>query len=113
MAEAHPGRVGRRLSAILAADVAGYSRLMGVDEVGTARILREHRAVADMAVLLDHRVGAGEAVHHAGVLQVGAFLQHQPSEVAAQYTRKTNGRGSGLPCIQRGVVDSRTISCPT
>ena len=25
----------RRLSAILAADVAGYSRLMGADEVGT------------------------------------------------------------------------------
>jgi hypothetical protein len=27
MAEAHPGRVGRRLAAIVAADVAGYSRL--------------------------------------------------------------------------------------
>jgi class 3 adenylate cyclase len=26
----------RRLAAILAADVAGYSRLMGVDEAGTA-----------------------------------------------------------------------------
>jgi class 3 adenylate cyclase len=30
-------RVGRRLAAIVAADVAGYSRLMGLDEVGTAR----------------------------------------------------------------------------
>jgi adenylate cyclase len=29
------GRVERRLAAILAADVAGYSRLMGVDEEGT------------------------------------------------------------------------------
>jgi class 3 adenylate cyclase len=28
-------RVERRLTAILAADVAGYSRLMGVDEEGT------------------------------------------------------------------------------
>jgi TolB-like protein len=42
-----PNRVERRLAAILAADVAGYSRLMGLDEVGTARILREHRAVSD------------------------------------------------------------------
>jgi class 3 adenylate cyclase len=42
-----PSRVERRLAAILAADVAGYSRLMGLDEVGTARILREHRAVSD------------------------------------------------------------------
>src|SRR6516164_9558560 len=44
------GRVQRRLAAILAADVAGYSRLMGTDEVGTARTLREHRKVADALV---------------------------------------------------------------
>jgi TolB-like protein/class 3 adenylate cyclase len=50
MAQEQPGRVERRLSAILAADVAGYSRLMGLDEVGTARALREHRVVADAIV---------------------------------------------------------------
>ena len=43
-------RVERRLAAILAADVAGYSRLMGIDEVGTARSLREHRTVADALI---------------------------------------------------------------
>jgi TolB-like protein len=43
-------RVERRLAAELAADVAGYSRLMGLDEVGTARALREHRAVTDALV---------------------------------------------------------------
>src|SRR6516225_10291238 len=37
----------RRLAAILAADIAGYSRLMGADEVGTVQALREHRATAD------------------------------------------------------------------
>jgi TolB-like protein/class 3 adenylate cyclase len=37
-------RVERKLSAILAADVAEYSRLMGLDEAGTARRLREHQA---------------------------------------------------------------------
>jgi adenylate cyclase len=37
----------RRLAAILAADVAGYSRLMGADEVGTVQALREHRAAGD------------------------------------------------------------------
>jgi len=50
MVQEQPGRVGRRLSAIVAADVAGYSRLMGVDETGTARILREHRVIADAVV---------------------------------------------------------------
>jgi len=47
MEQQQPGRIGRRLAAIVAVDVAGYSRLMGLDEVGTARILREHRKVTD------------------------------------------------------------------
>ena len=37
MKQKQPARVGRRLAAIVAADVAGYSRLMGLDEVGNAR----------------------------------------------------------------------------
>jgi adenylate cyclase len=50
MEQDQPVRVGRRLAAIVAADVAGYSRLMGLDEVGTARILREHLTVTDALV---------------------------------------------------------------
>jgi TolB-like protein len=50
MEQQQPARVGRRLAAIVAADVAGYSRLMGLDEVGTVRTLREHRAVTDALV---------------------------------------------------------------
>jgi len=37
---------GRRLAAILAADVVGYSRLMGEDETGTAKAVRERREAA-------------------------------------------------------------------
>jgi hypothetical protein len=40
MAEA---RVERRLAAILAADVSGYSRLMGLDEEGTLAALKAYR----------------------------------------------------------------------
>jgi adenylate cyclase len=36
----------RRLAAILAADVVGYSRLMGEDEAGTAKAVRERREAA-------------------------------------------------------------------
>src|SRR5262249_48278707 len=50
MEQEQPVRVGRRLAAIVAADVWGYSRLMGLDEVGTARTLREHRKVTDALV---------------------------------------------------------------
>jgi TolB-like protein len=45
-----PDRADRRLAAILAADVVGYSRLMETDEAGTARMLREQRAAADPLV---------------------------------------------------------------
>src|SRR5690349_2885245 len=44
-------RVERRLAAVLAADVAGYSRLMGVDEEGTlARLKATRKAVVDPSI---------------------------------------------------------------
>src|SRR6478736_4869369 len=45
------GRVERRLAAVLAADVAGYSRLMGADEVGTLSGLKAvRREIVDPAI---------------------------------------------------------------
>jgi adenylate cyclase len=52
MAEA---RVERRLAAILAADVAGYSRLMGVDEEGTLAALKACRREIIDPKLAEHR----------------------------------------------------------
>jgi len=44
-------RINRKLAAILAADVVGYSRLMGADEAGTLTALKQHRqTVFDPAV---------------------------------------------------------------
>jgi len=50
--EAH--RVERKLSAIFAADVEGYSRLMGRDEVGTLRTLTAYRVIVDR-LIASHR----------------------------------------------------------
>jgi hypothetical protein len=50
--EAH--RVERKLSAIFAADVEGYSRLMGLDEVGTLRTLTAYRVIIDR-LIASHR----------------------------------------------------------
>src|SRR6516164_7163658 len=52
MAEA---RVERRLTAIFAGDVAGYSRLMGVDEEGTLARLNAHRREFLEPKIADHR----------------------------------------------------------
>ena len=50
-----PPIVQRRLAAILSADVKGYSRLMGEDEVATVRTLTAYREV--MAALIRERSG--------------------------------------------------------
>src|SRR6516165_5543244 len=53
----------RRLAAILAADVAGYSRLMGADEEGTHERLRAHlRELVDPKIKEHH----GRTVKHTG-----------------------------------------------
>jgi class 3 adenylate cyclase len=48
-------RVQRRLAAILAGDVAGYSRLMGADEEGTLSRLNVHRREFLESKIADHR----------------------------------------------------------
>jgi adenylate cyclase len=45
----------RRLAAILAADVAGYSRLIGADEEGTLNRLRSIRADVIDPKITEHR----------------------------------------------------------
>ena len=63
MAASGQDRIERRLAAILAADVAGYSRLTGVDEEGTHVQLQAHlRALIDPKVA-EHR---GRVVKNTG-----------------------------------------------
>jgi class 3 adenylate cyclase/pimeloyl-ACP methyl ester carboxylesterase len=69
------GRVMRRLAAILYADVVGYSRLTGADELGTHRQL-----AAGLDLISGHIVTAGgRVVHYAG----DAVLAEFSSVVAA------------------------------
>ncbi len=45
----------RKLVAILAVDVVGYSRLMAVDEVGTLARLKAHRVEAIDPIIGEHK----------------------------------------------------------
>ena len=56
-------RLERRLSAILAADVAGYSRLMGCDEEGTHVQLKDHLRTLVEPKIAEHR---GRVVKNTG-----------------------------------------------
>jgi TolB-like protein/class 3 adenylate cyclase/lipopolysaccharide biosynthesis regulator YciM len=79
----------RRLAAILAADVAGYSRLMGADEEGTLDRLKAHRRQLVDPKIAEHR---GRIVKTAG----DGMLVEFPSVVDA------------VRCaveVQRGMLD--------
>jgi adenylate cyclase len=43
----------RRLTAVVCADVVGYSKMMGADEAGTLASLKAHRAALD-PIILNH-----------------------------------------------------------
>src|ERR1700756_366836 len=79
MAKAHPGGVGRRLAAIVAADVAGYSRLMHHDEEATHAKLTALLADAVAPAIADH---GGRIVKNTG----DGFLAEFPSAVEAVRT---------------------------
>jgi TolB-like protein/Tfp pilus assembly protein PilF len=76
MAEAHPGRVERRLAAIVAADVAGYSRLMGLEEEDTHAKLTALLIEAVYPAIAEH---CGRIVKNTG----DGFLAEFPSVVEA------------------------------
>src|ERR1700745_3217942 len=88
--------VERRLAAILAADVVGYSRLMGLGEAGTAQALREHRAAAD-PLIAEH---AGRIVKTTGdgvLIEFGSVVGAVQCAIALQklMTERNAGIGEG------------------
>src|ERR1700686_5178705 len=85
----------RRLAAILAADVAGYSRLMGADEEGTHERLKAHRRELVDPKISEH---SGRIVKTTG----DGMLVEFPSVVdavrcAAEVQRAMIDREAGLP----------------
>ena len=84
-------QVERRLAAILAADVVGYSRLMGADEAGTLAAMRTLRKDTIEPLVASHRgrivklMGDGLLVEFASVVDaVGCALAWQNERQAAE-----------------------------
>jgi adenylate cyclase len=92
-------RVERRLAAILAADVAGYSRLMGEDEEGTHRRLKAHlRDMVDPKIKEHHgrtvkNTGDGMLVEFASVVDA--------VRCAVEIQRAMKDRDADIPDDQR------------
>ncbi|MCC8938030.1 adenylate/guanylate cyclase domain-containing protein [Bradyrhizobium sp. Arg68] len=92
-------RVERRLAAILAADVAGYSRLTGLDEEGTHLRLRERlRGLADPKIS-EHR---GKVVKHTGDGVLAEFCSVVDAvRCAIEVQRGMAERNATVPQVKR------------
>ena len=87
-------RVERRLAAILAADVSGYSRLMGLDEEGTLAALKAYRREIIDPKIAEHR---GRIVKTTGD---GALVEFASAVDAVRCAME----------IQRGMASSADVS---
>jgi len=92
-------RVERRLAAILAVDVAGYSRLMGEDEEGTLASLRAIRRELGDPKVHEHRgrivktIGDGILVEFASVVDA--------VRCAVEVQREMTARNADVPTARR------------
>ena len=89
-------RVDRRLAAIWAGDIAGYSRLMGVDEEGTLRQLKAHRKELVDPKITEHR---------------GRIVKTTGDGMLVEFVSVVDAVRCAVD-IQRGMVD-RNASIPT
>src|SRR5262245_4674398 len=93
--------VERRLAAILAADVAGYTRLMGADEEGTLDRLKAHRLELIDPKIREHRgrivktTGDGMLVEFSSVVDATRY--------AVEVQRGMHGRNAEIPWDKRIV----------
>src|ERR1700730_902555 len=86
----------RRLAAILAADVVGYSRLMGLDEMGTLTSLKSHRRELVDSGIAEHR---------------GRIVKTTGDGMLVEFASAVDAAGCAVE-IQRAMVD-RNAAIPS
>ena len=92
-------RVDRRLAAVLAADVAGYSRLMGADEEGTLAHLKVVRKTLVDPIIVAHR---GRIVKTTGDGMLAEFASAvDAARCAVEVQRRIAEQNSAVPQDQR------------
>jgi class 3 adenylate cyclase/pimeloyl-ACP methyl ester carboxylesterase len=89
------GRIERRLAAILAADVVGYSRLMSADEVGTLTTLKAHRRALCDPVIGRHHGRIVKTTGDGMLVEFGSIVDAVGCAVAIQ--RGMMGRNAAIP----------------
>src|SRR5229473_5682053 len=93
-----PVAIERKLTAILSADVQGFSRLMGADEEATLRTLNAYREVTD-SLIRQHR---GRFVGSAGDSVLAEFASVVDAvRCAVEIQQQLKARNADLPAHRR------------
>ena len=93
-------RINRKLAAILAADVVGYSRLMAADEAGTLAALKRHREIVFDPAVAAHNGRIVKLIGDGTIVEFGSVVDAVNCALSVQ---RSNGalpdEASGQPKI--------------
>ena len=109
-------RINRRLAAILAADVVGYSRLMGADEAGTLAALKRHReAIFDPAVAA-HNGRIVKLIGDGVIAEFGSVVDAVSCALSVQVPaprRRTKSDRNQPSCCESALISAMLLSKAT
>jgi adenylate cyclase len=89
-------QTNRRLAAILAADVVGYSRMMGADEGGTLTALKRHRETVFNPAVAEHRGRVVKLIGDGTLVEFGSVVDAVKCALAIQRAVKAEALPAGI-----------------
>ncbi len=82
-------RINRKLAAILAADVVGYSRLMAADEAGTLAALKRHREIVFDPAVASHNGRIVKLIGDGTIVEFGSVVDAVNCALSVQRSNST------------------------
>ena len=92
-------RINRKLAAILAADVVGYSRLMAADEAGTHAALKQHRQTVFDPAVAAHNGRIVKLIGDGTIVEFGSVVDAVNCALSVQRTAASSDGSSPQPKI--------------
>jgi adenylate cyclase len=90
-------RINRKLAAILASDVVGYSRLMEADEAGTLRALKRHRETIFDPAVAGHNGRIVKLIGDGTIVEFGSVVDAVNCALAVQRSNASLADASSQP----------------
>jgi len=92
-------RINRKLAAILAADVVGYSRMMGADEAGTLTALKRHRETVFDPTVAMHNGRIVKLIGDGTIVEFASVVDAVNCALSVQRADGSPARGAAQPHI--------------